>query len=326
MSTSERLTRIIGFAFNIQITDESKLILMGDCHRGDGGWSDDFARNQHLYYYALTHYDQRGFTYIELGDGDDLWENREFWRIRKTYDQIFNLLRSLYDKERFHLIAGNHDNERLDPKTTERTLFHYRDEHNGTILPLFPDIPVREAIKLTVAHSRNSILLVHGHQGSLIDDRWWRVGRFWVRHVWRPLQFLGVNDPTRPARNFRRREKVERRLTDWVRAHHQMLIAGHTHRPSFPPKGGAAYFNVGSCVHPRSITGLEIVKSTIRLVEWHEEPDARGFLRIVRRTISGPAKLMDYLKPPSCQRADVTPSYEECVGDPTILPRLARDE
>jgi len=296
MSTSQRLTRIFDSAFEIKITDRSKLILIGDCHRGIASWADDFADNQHLYYCALKHYDRLGFTYIELGDGDDLWENREFWRIRRTYNQIFDLLRRLYSKERFHLIAGNHDNERLDPKTAERTLFEYCDERNGKKLPLFPGIPVREGIKLTHARSGNSILLVHGHQGSLIDDRWWKVGRFWVRHVWRPLQFLGVNDPTRPARNFRRREKVERRLTDWVRTHRHMLIAGHTHRPSFPHKGSAAYFNVGSCVHPQSITGLEIVRSTIRLVEWYEESDAKGFLRIVRRTISGPAKLIDYLK------------------------------
>lgn len=299
MSTSERLTQIFDSAFEIKITDKSKLILIGDCHRGDASWADDFADNQDLYYFALKYYDKRGFIYIELGDGDDLWENKEFWRIRKTYSQIFNLLSNLYGKKRFHLIAGNHDHERLDPKTAARTLYEYSDEHSGIKLPLFPDIPVREGIKLTHSHTGNSILLVHGHQGSLIDDRWWRVGRFWVRHVWRPLQFLGVNDPTRPARNFRRREKVERKLTDWVHTHHHMLIAGHTHRPSFPPKGRAAYFNVGSCVHPRTITGLEIVKGTIRLVEWYEEPDAKGFLRIVSRTIGGPAKLADYLEPRS---------------------------
>jgi hypothetical protein len=74
-----------------------------------------------------------------------------------------------------------------------------------------------------------------------------------------------------------------------------MLIAGHTHRPHFPSKGALPYFNVGSCVHPRSITGIEIVREAIHLVEWHEEPDAKGYLRIRKRTLAGPARLVDFL-------------------------------
>jgi len=31
---------------------------------------------------------------------------------------------------------------------------------------------------------------------------------------------------------------------------HQMLIAGHTHRPSFPDDGQPLYFNDDSCVSP----------------------------------------------------------------------------
>lgn len=296
MSTDELLTQIFDSAFELNITDKSKLILIGDCHRGVGGWADDFAGNEEVYYNALEFYGKHGFIYIELGDGDDLWENRDFSQIRKSYERIFNLLGEFYSKKRFHLIAGNHDHERSDPETARQTLFEYRDDQNGQKVPLFPGIVVREGIKLTHVSTGLSILIVHGHQGSLIDDRWWRVGRFWVRYLWRPLQFLGVSDPTRPARNFRRREKVERRLTGWVRKHHHMLIAGHTHRPSFPAVGRTAYFNVGSCVHPGTITGIEIAEGTIRLVEWLEDPDAKGMPRIVRRTMEGPSKLVDYLR------------------------------
>jgi len=53
----------------------AKYIVMSDCHRGNGAAGDEFARNSLIYKCALEHYRKEGFTYIELGDAEELWEN-----------------------------------------------------------------------------------------------------------------------------------------------------------------------------------------------------------------------------------------------------------
>jgi predicted phosphodiesterase len=73
-----------------------------------------------------------------------------------------------------------------------------------------------------------------------------------------------------------------------------MTIFGHTHRPRFPEPGDIAFFNDGSCVHPRSITGIEIENGTISLIKWQIATRDDGTLQIVRVLLEGPVKLSDY--------------------------------
>jgi hypothetical protein len=54
------------------------------------------------------------------------------------------------------------------------------------------------------------------------------------------------------------------------------------------------YFNDGSCVHPRSITGIEIAAGTISLIKWQIDTKEDGTLQIVRELLEGPARLEDY--------------------------------
>ena len=74
-----------------------------------------------------------------------------------------------------------------------------------------------------------------------------------------------------------------------------MVIAGHTHRPRFPDANELPYFNDGSCVHPNSIIGLEIVNLQIAMVKWHDELDSIGHNRIVKTVLAGPEDLEMYL-------------------------------
>ena len=82
MSTSNRLTEVFNSSKTVDFDDSSKFILFSDCHRGDNSWADDFAHNEKLFFHALSYYYNEGFTYIEIGDGDELWENKKF----KTYE------------------------------------------------------------------------------------------------------------------------------------------------------------------------------------------------------------------------------------------------
>jgi hypothetical protein len=58
---------------------------MSDMHRGNGTGADDFAHNSLLYKCALGYYLENDFTYIELGDAEELWENRGVDQIYITH-------------------------------------------------------------------------------------------------------------------------------------------------------------------------------------------------------------------------------------------------
>ena len=117
-----------------------------------------------------------------------------------------------------------------------------------------------------------------------------------VRILWKPLNVMGIADPTSPAKNYKELIKVERRIKKWIADNNNLItIAGHTHRPRFPEPGDLAFFNDGSCVHPRSITGLEIENGEISLIKWQIATKDDGTLQIVRVLLEGPKKLADYI-------------------------------
>ncbi len=295
MFTSRRLTEVLESAKEVSFNDSSKFILFSDCHRGDGSRADDFAHNQNLFFHALNHYYKEGFTYIEIGDGDELWENPRLADIIRAYSNIFCLMAEFHREERLYLIWGNHDAARKRPINVLRSFDEYYDKDIQSHKLLFEGLESHEGLVLRHSESEAKIFLVHGHQGDLINDQLWRLGRFFVRHVWRHLQLLGVRDPTSPAKNFKKRRRVEQKLIQWVKARGQMLIAGHTHRPAFPDQGEPPYFNDGSCVHPRCITGIEIQNNHILLVKWWVKPDDEGALHVTREVLAGPKNLRSYL-------------------------------
>jgi len=246
--------------------------------------------------HALYYYYNEGFTYIELGDGDELMENKRFSDIRRSHSHVFWLMRKFYREKRLYLVYGNHDMERKDPRVVEDTLYRYCNEPTGKVEPLFEGIEVYEGLILRHSRTGQRIFLVHGHQGDPIHDRFWWLGRFFARHLWRHLQLLGVRDPTSPAKNSEKRSKVERELVAWVRANNQPLIAGHTHQPRFAGQGKPPYFNDGSCVHPRCITGIEIQSGQIALIKWSTTAKRDGALHIARTVLVGPKKLRTLLR------------------------------
>jgi hypothetical protein len=72
------------------------------------------------------------------------------------------------------------------------------------------------------------------------------------------------------------------------------MICGHTHDESFPKNSEPPYFNIGSCVHPRWITCIEIMNGTIALVRWRIKPRKNGTLYVKRDIIGGPKPLSHY--------------------------------
>jgi UDP-2,3-diacylglucosamine pyrophosphatase LpxH len=300
MSTATRLTEVMRSAPEIRLDDSSKFVFFSDCHRGDNSWADDFADNQNLFFHALRYYNREKYTYFEVGDGDELWENEKFSVVRLAHKHIFWLMSEFHKEERLYLIWGNHDNERKDAGTVKRTLqCPYYDERKRENAVLFENIEVHEGIVLNYEPSGGKILVVHGHQGDLPNDGLDQISKFLVRHAWRHLQLIGIHDPTSPAESIKKRNEVEAQLVAWASANHP-LIVGHTHCPMFPQKGEPPYFNDGSCVHPRCITGIEIQEGEIRLIKWSirpidnpPQPDLWGILGVSRDVLAGPRPLRD---------------------------------
>ncbi|WP_299218804.1 metallophosphoesterase family protein [uncultured Aquimarina sp.] len=296
MSSQSRLDRAYKNAKVISFDDSSKFILFSDCHRGDNSFADDFANNRNIYFHALTHYYNEGFTYCELGDGDELWENLNFETILRAHKNVFELLQKFFFENRLEMIWGNHDMVYRDQKYVKKHLSTYFDQKTNQETPLFPEIQFQEAIILKHQDSKQDIFLLHGHQADFMNYVGWRINRFLVRVLWKPLQVVGIADPTSPAKNYKETIKVERRIKKWIANHeNQFTIIGHTHRPRFPEAGELALFNDGSCVHPRSITGIEIENGSITLIKWQIATTEDGTLKIIRVPLEGPQKLTDFI-------------------------------
>ena len=300
MFAYEHIQKAYKSAEVLPIDKNSKLVMISDCHRGIGSGADDFSKNQNLYHAAIKHYIREGFTYIELGDGDELWENRHFCMIAEEYKQIFALLSLLHKSGRLYMIYGNHD---MDKKNSAwvarylegnleagRTVCAEPHEMSDVAIsasngPLFPGIKIHEGLVLRHSPSGCNILLIHGHQADFFNFRLWRLARFMVRYLWRPLELIGVHNPFDTPSRPGRRDMVEKYLLDWCRREDTMLIAGHTHRASFPKDGEPPYYNTGSCVHRRHITCLEIENDFISLVKWSIQPRQDNVLYIKRDII-----------------------------------------
>lgn len=296
MNILDRLTKVFNSSKEINIDDNSRIIIMSDVHRGDGNWSDSFAKNQNTFFAALSYYYKENYTYIELGDGDELWELNNFKDILREHSDVFWLMSKFYEEDRFYMLYGNHDIVKKNENFLRGNLYYYYDEREQEDIPLFENIVVHEGLMLNYKNYENKIFLVHGHQVDFINYDIWPITRFLVRHLWKPLELYGLNDVTRTAKNYKKRHKVADKLIRWVIKENHILIAGHNHRPYFPEIGSPPYFNDGSCVHPRCITGIEIVDGSIALIKWSVKANEEGLLYIGRDILAGPRKLDYYFR------------------------------
>lgn len=298
MSSQNRITRAYKTARRISYNNDSKFIIFSDVHRGDNSFADDFANNKNTYYHALTNYFNNGFTYLELGDGDELWENRKFSSIYNAHLDVFKLLKKFFTEGRWIRLIGNHDMVYKNQKYVEKHLYTSFDPVTNKKEPLFPDISFSEGLILKHEETNQEIFMLHGHQADWMNYYGWKFYRFMVLLLWKRLQIFGIGDPTSPAKNNIELIKVERRTKKWIAANKNLFtIIGHTHRPRFPYPGETPFFNDGSCVHPRSISGLEIVNNEISLIKWRVSTSKDGTLKIIKKVIEGPKKIEDYNKP-----------------------------
>ena len=170
MSYYSRLNKAFEDALRLPLNQHTKYVLFSDCHRGVGTTNDNFLKNQNLYFAALQHYFRLGYTYIELGDGDELWENRSMRQIIEAHGDIFSLLSRFHCQGRLYMLYGNHDMTKKDRRYTVQNCSTYPcccgNNPHLECSPLLPDIKFHQGIILEAADlaTTKNVYLAHGHQ------------------------------------------------------------------------------------------------------------------------------------------------------------------
>ena len=294
MKADQRLTNAYKNARIEHFDNNSKYIFFSDSHRGDDSVSDEFTRNQNIFLHALNYYYKQGYTYIEAGDGDELWEYKNFRVIRLAHTDVFTVIKKFYDDHRFIMLYGNHNIYLKSKHFVRNNYYEYYDEYNQIRVELFKGLEPVEAVVLRHKETKQKILVVHGHQGDLMNDRLWFVAMLLLRYFWRYLHVVGFDNPTSPALNLYKRHKVEKIYDNWIEKHKMMLICGHTHRPKFPKNDDLPYFNTGCCIRTRGISGIEILNGEILMVDWRIAAGDDGGLCVHRTVVRGPEPICNY--------------------------------
>jgi predicted phosphodiesterase len=277
-----------------------KFVIFSDQHKGARDGADVFRHCVNNYLAALEYYNNEGYTYINLGDSEELWGNI-FLTIKRHNKNTFEAESEFLKRKAFIKIFGNHDLYwDNDPLAIVSLLQLYGEQvkiYEGAIL------------KTTVKDKEFNILLTHGHQGDLQSDGNW-FSKWFVSDVWGPLQsYLHIN-PNTPAYNDQLKTDHNRLMYEWSsKRKDTLLITGHTHQPVFrsmtelesmydrlshasgeeaaalqkkisrlhlqdakPPDFNGyldTYFNTGCCCFDDGdITGIEIDSGCMRLIKW----------------------------------------------------------
>ncbi len=281
MSCRKRLNRAYQQAVHFTLDPCCKYAIISDCHRGCGTANDNFLKNQHLHFAAMEYYYKRGFFHIELGDGEELWENYDTERIKECHSNVYWMFYLFETRHRLIRVFGNHDMELKGKRVT------YPVASACNSPPV--ETGFEECVLLENPRGRD-ICLLHGHQADAFNSVFWRASRFLVRYLWKPLERFGVNDPTSAAKNYQKQKKYEACMAAWAKDMDMYLIAGHSHRPTLSEEGGL-YINSGSCVHPRCITAIEIENQSISLVKWSVTTRPDMVLCVERSVLAGPVAI-----------------------------------
>ena len=282
-------------------------IIFSDQHKGNRDGADDFAGAELNYLRALDHYSKNDFTYISLGDSEELWEN-SIWTVKKKNTAVFELEKIFLQKNKFIKIFGNHD---LFWDNDPLAAWHLKDIY-GEKVRVYEGIVLRTDYELLTANF--DLFLTHGHQGDAQSDGNW-FSKFFIANIWAPLQaFLRIN-PNTPAYDAEKKTLHNRIMYEWSASKEKiLLVTGHTHQPVFGSlthlerlfkqfqealnkQDKAAeeklrkeirtrereftsvaldymnmkpsYYNTGCCCFSDGdITGIELAEGEIRLVKW----------------------------------------------------------
>ena len=294
----------------------AKIIILSDEHKGSKDDADDFKNVENNYMAALQHYYEEGFTFINLGDCEELWENTPAVAISKNRRTLLEEAQFLA-ANRYYRIFGNHDLE-----------WKYPFPETIYLKPIFGEkLEVHEGIVLTTAYNNKtySFFLAHGHQGDQRSDG--NAFSMWfVAAIWTPIQRYFEIHMNTVSDFFELVDRHNIMMYEWSATCNDLIfISGHTHKPVFASldhidrltkqlekartandsaliaslqkelekrkeeyagkklvktMAKPSYFNSGCCCFSDGdLTGIEIENGFIRLVKW--KADGQSGKRIV---------------------------------------------
>lgn len=295
----KRLNKLYENALEVAFDNKSKLVFISDVHRGDGTYYDDLLSNRNIYMTALNYYYRNAFTYIELGDGDELWKNRNCRNISFNYEDAFRVLNKFKKNKRLYMVYGNHDMEKKYKrfyKEQVRIIRRNNISHSKEFIDFITDLEFYEGIKFNYTPLNEYFLATHGHQVDIMNSDLWKISRFLVRYVWKFLYGVaGFREPTSPANSHTKRSSIDWKIQKWARDEGKMIVCGHTHNPRLPNRYEPPYINDGACVMPYTMTAIEVERGQIVLVKWIIDSEENGVLKVIRKIIGGPEEIESYL-------------------------------
>ncbi len=206
-------------------------IIFSDQHKGCRDGADDFAGAEKNYLAALDYYYAKDFSYICLGDSEELWENG-IRSVKKHNQEVFEQEKKFLNKKRFIKVFGNHDlfwdNDPLAAWHLKGIYGEKIRVYEGLLL-----IPSEAAVDSRLPTMDSRLLLTHGHQGDAQSDGNW-FSKFFIANIWAPLQaYLRIN-PNTPAYDAEKKTLHNRFMYEWsAEKNNPWLITGHTHQPVF---------------------------------------------------------------------------------------------
>lgn len=291
MFTQKRLDQAYRDARIEYFDDNSKYVFMSDCHRGDGGQTDEFTKNQNVFLYALDYYYKNDFVYAEVGDGDELWEQPKLKYIKNAHYDVFESIKKFFYNDRFIMIYGNHNIYLKNPSYVKRYYDSYYNEFREKRFKFLEGLKPVEALVLKHSKTGQEIFVVHGHQGDLANDQLWIPTMLSVKYFWRFMHSFGIKNPASPTKNIYKRHRIEKNFNKWILKNRKMVICGHTHRFKFPRSDDLPYFNTGCCTYPTTITAIEVENGRVQIVRWRMRVNQEGILQARREVIRGSEKI-----------------------------------
>ena len=288
----KKLDKLFKKSNKIYINNESKIVIMSDCHRGIGNQNDNFKKNKNIYGEALNYYYRSGFTYIELGDGDEMWEIEDYNLIIKENIKIFKVIKKFHDNNRLIMLYGNHDIIKRNIEILEKHFYKYNNINKEE--SLLKDLITYES--LILSYNNQDIFLTHGHQIDIINSTLWYSTRFLIKNIWKHFEKIAIKDLADNIKNNKVENYLEKHLQKWSIKNNKIIIAGHTHNPIYPEPGTHLYFNDGSCVHPDGITCIEIEKGNISLIKWSFVFKDNNHISVERQIIVGNQPINSFYK------------------------------
>src|SRR5262245_35008338 len=153
--------------------DSDRMIIFSDLHKGARNDADDFRRCERAYNAALGYYYALGYWLVELGDVEELWEERAKTVIGK-YERTLRLSAKFHiDPEqrgsRYLRLWGNHDDH-----------WNRKDQVDKLLKPIYcpagaAGLDVHGSVRIPVlddgGHQIGELFLAHGHQGTFESDK-----------------------------------------------------------------------------------------------------------------------------------------------------------